>query len=293
MNNLLDIRTLALTNGIVCISLAMCMVLVAVTRKTYPGFLEWTGASVANGIGMVLLGLRDIWPDLLTVIVSNALLMSALSLVVLGLARFTGAKSRVVFCVAPVAAVIVSFAYFTYLRVDVDLRIVVFSLIGAAVLGHGVYIERTKYAVSGMRRNGLLAAALILNTAWYLIRAILTYAFDRNIVDFMFGGSLQTGSFLVFLVWSIWMTAVLIMANAQRLEHELQGAQREIRTLSDLLPICASCKKIRASDGAWHNIETYIRARTGTEFSHSICPDCEKKLYPEYQNEEPDGTDKA
>jgi hypothetical protein len=55
---------------------------------------------------------------------------------------------------------------------------------------------------------------------------------------------------------------------------------REIRHLEGFLPICASCKKIRDSHGNWLQIESYIRDHSEAEFSHGICPDCAKKLYP-------------
>lgn len=62
---------------------------------------------------------------------------------------------------------------------------------------------------------------------------------------------------------------------------ELQDALSEIKTLSGLLPICASCKKIRDDTGYWSQIEVYIRDHSNAEFSHGICPDCVRELYPE------------
>ncbi|MBT8352169.1 MAG: hypothetical protein KJO26_13185 [Deltaproteobacteria bacterium] len=67
---------------------------------------------------------------------------------------------------------------------------------------------------------------------------------------------------------------------------ELKDALREVKTLSGLLPICASCKKIRDDGGYWNQIESYIRDRSEAEFSHSICPECSKKLYSELSKEE-------
>jgi PAS domain-containing protein len=64
--------------------------------------------------------------------------------------------------------------------------------------------------------------------------------------------------------------------------HNLQEALTNIKTLRGLLPICAACKKIRDDKGYWNQIESYIRDHSEAEFSHSICPDCAKKLYPEY-----------
>jgi len=62
---------------------------------------------------------------------------------------------------------------------------------------------------------------------------------------------------------------------------ELKDALTEVKTLSGLLPICASCKKIRDDSGYWNQIESYISDHSKAEFSHCICPDCAKKLYPE------------
>ena len=60
----------------------------------------------------------------------------------------------------------------------------------------------------------------------------------------------------------------------------LRGALDQIRTLSGLLPICASCKKIRNDEGYWTQIESYVTAHSEAKFSHGICPECFKKLYP-------------
>jgi PAS domain S-box-containing protein len=65
----------------------------------------------------------------------------------------------------------------------------------------------------------------------------------------------------------------------EKLIGELQGAIAKVRTLSGLLPICAACKKIRDDRGYWNQIETFIRDHSEAEFSHSICPDCARKLY--------------
>ena len=58
----------------------------------------------------------------------------------------------------------------------------------------------------------------------------------------------------------------------------LQLAQKEIIALRGILPICASCKKIRKDDASWHQIEGYIRDHSNVEFTHGICPDCLKSF---------------
>jgi len=67
----------------------------------------------------------------------------------------------------------------------------------------------------------------------------------------------------------------------EKLIVELQSALHEVKTLSGLLPICSSCKKIRDDQGYWEQIEVYIRDHSDAEFTHGICPGCARKLYPE------------
>ena len=63
--------------------------------------------------------------------------------------------------------------------------------------------------------------------------------------------------------------------------RKLEDALMQVKLLSGFLPICASCKRIRDDKGYWNQIESYISAHSEAEFSHGICPECAKKLYPE------------
>lgn len=71
-----------------------------------------------------------------------------------------------------------------------------------------------------------------------------------------------------------------ILKEKERLIKELKTAQEDIQVLSGLIPICASCKKIRDDQGYWHQVETYISRRSRADFSHSLCPECTSTLYP-------------
>lgn len=63
-------------------------------------------------------------------------------------------------------------------------------------------------------------------------------------------------------------------------EHE-----SEIKRLRGMLPICSSCKKIRDDKGYWKQVEVYIRDHSEAQFTHGICPDCLRSLYPEYADD--------
>jgi len=66
---------------------------------------------------------------------------------------------------------------------------------------------------------------------------------------------------------------------------KLQQMIAEVKTLRGFIPICSSCKKIRDDAGYWQKIEKYIQERSEAKFSHGICPECSKKIYPEFNND--------
>jgi len=77
----------------------------------------------------------------------------------------------------------------------------------------------------------------------------------------------------------------LVIENKRLLEisekqnEELTKALDEVKKLQSLLPICANCKKVRDEEGYWNQIESYIETHTDSKFTHSICHECEEKLY--------------
>jgi hypothetical protein len=101
------------------------------------------------------------------------------------------------------------------------------------------------------------------------ILTLLGYAFSHSGVPTWIALSNRA-----LAVTAIWTTAILAWRHLQATEH--------ISVLQDLLPICASCKKIRDGKGYWSQVEHYIEAHTKTIFSHGICPECMLKWYPEF-----------
>jgi hypothetical protein len=93
-----------------------------------------------------------------------------------------------------------------------------------------------------------------------------------------------------FLIWAIGISGVFLSFRLSRGEYtershlieKLETALKDVRTLKGFIPICASCKKVRNDEGYWDQIEEYIRDRSEAEFTHGICPDCMKKLYPQF-----------
>lgn len=78
-----------------------------------------------------------------------------------------------------------------------------------------------------------------------------------------------------------------VQISNEQLISELRKATAEVKTLSGLLPVCASCKQVRDDQGYWSQLETYLKKHTEISFSHGLCLDCAHKLYPEYYDKTP------
>lgn len=70
--------------------------------------------------------------------------------------------------------------------------------------------------------------------------------------------------------------------HLKQLNEKLERALKEIKVLEEILPICTTCRKIRDDKGNWAPLETYIQTHTDTYFSHGVCPECAKKIYPDW-----------
>jgi len=95
------------------------------------------------------------------------------------------------------------------------------------------------------------------------------------------------------LIWLMGMIGTVLSFFIMRREQEkrlniirqLQSSINEVKTLKGLIPICASCKSVRNDEGYWDQIEKYVSDHSDADFSHSICPVCMEKLYPEFADE--------
>jgi GAF domain-containing protein len=76
-----------------------------------------------------------------------------------------------------------------------------------------------------------------------------------------------------------------VQAEREKLIVELQDSLARVKTLEGLIPICANCKKVRDDQGYWQEVEGYISQHSNADFSHGICPDCARRLYPDFYNE--------
>jgi preprotein translocase subunit YajC len=87
--------------------------------------------------------------------------------------------------------------------------------------------------------------------------------------------------YFVFLAMRKWRQAAKANQELRRMNQALKEAAEEIQQLQGIIPICARCKNIRDDEGYWQKVEEYIRSRANVRFTHGLCPECFKILYPE------------
>lgn len=109
-------------------------------------------------------------------------------------------------------------------------------------------------------------------------RELANQLLQKGAQDYLDKGSLNTQLLLRSIQYAI---------EREKLIRELKTAKQHISDLAKLIPICASCHQIRDDKGSWERLEKYFEERGMAEFTHSICPDCMHKLYPELYGDKP------
>lgn len=286
MGNLLDIRTLLFVNGVISFVLFMTLSYIYTTRKTYPGFREWVIAFFIFFGSLILIGLRGLVPDNLSVVAGNLFVVAYIMLIHYGLVLFTGSKQKMGWYIFALTFMLITFVYFTHFSPNVNIRIIIISGIIALYCIHCVMIAYKRLPLILKDRNWLLILALSLMTFQYALRFFFTLFLEDRISDFMKAGTFHGVTLIVTMAANILIALGLIIVNLQKVEQGFLMARNEIKTLKGFLPICSSCKKIRDDKGYWTQIEAYIREHSEAEFSHGLCPDCMKRLYPDFAEKE-------
>lgn len=281
MTAALDIRSLSLAAAVVSLVLCIFLLYFQATRRTYPGFRLWATGSLAMGSGMILLALRGLIPDFLSVLIANILIVTELVLIRRGLAAFAGQQPAPWPDAAFLALYTILIGWFTYFQPDTAARVILLSASFASYLAWSALVAAGPVARLLGSRNWLLLVSMSLLAVCYALRVALTLLGPPTPQDLLAPSPLLAATITISLGLHILIINGLVMLNVQRLEMELTAAQGEVTLLSGLLPICSGCKRIRDENGGWQPVEAYISHRSEAKFTHGICPDCLQKHYPE------------
>ncbi|WP_243303859.1 hypothetical protein [Geothrix oryzisoli] len=272
----LDVRTLCFASGAAVLSLALVMTYVWRQRRTYAGFGQWTLSAWSACLGTILLGERGHLPDVLSIVIANLALYLATTLVLTGLVTFTGARVRAARYAALVGLVMALIVVFAYVHPSLRFRQIVFSFTAGGLCLRAAQIARRRLPVVLADANVLVTATLFVMGTVYVLRGVASLAAPPPHEDFLAPSMSQVVALLLFLTGEACVYGGLMVVNAQRVERDLQNSVEECQVLRGILPICATCKKIRDDRGAWNQMESYIRQHSAVEFTHGICPDCAK-----------------
>ncbi len=147
--------------------------------------------------------------------------------------------------------------------------------------GFAVYIMIVAAGIFMTTARSIIITCLMLILSW-----TLAVSFRGTLPDFG-----REAMMLIAAVFGAYFFFIMRKRSATRLgryqlleqkyKETLEDALSHIETLSGLLPICASCKSIRVEGNQWTALELYVKERSEIEFTHSVCPTCHEKLYPE------------
>jgi hypothetical protein len=291
----MDIKTLLLAAVLVTTVYGCGFSLYKTDQKTFPGFGFWIASFFIFSLGYLSLLVRESIPLYLSIIAGNLCFAYGVLLRLDGVYRFTKNKSLKKGYYLTLVPFILSIGFFYFVVPDIVVRNLIISIYAAVIALVISYI--------------LTTTAPPLNKKFYYTAALLSALIGLSMVigpilitrpptaSIFTMGNRYAIQYLLFLSYEISWGFCLLMMNSQRLEDELRKSEKDLRvsniqlekvirekiTLSGLLPICSHCKKIRDDKGYWNQLEAYIEIHSEADFSHSICPECATKYYPDIQ----------
>jgi len=253
---------------------------VLMVRRVHRGFGAWTLAQVVALAGVALSTARGSVPDALSVVGGNVLLVVGWRLVLEGFVRFHGLPRRIPPWVDGLVIALLGGFLAATLDAPVNGRVVAVEAVSA------FFLLRAALEPLASPETSRSPAQRALSTLWLLsgVASIARAGWAASAPPYQHlwqeGGTLVASVLLAGGINSAAAFLVLYL-HFERSEDQLKAALSEVKTLSGLLPICASCKNVRDDRGYWKRIEAYLATHSDLEFSHGICPACYARLYPE------------
>jgi hypothetical protein len=247
----------------------------------------WASGFLLRSISFVLIFLRDRIPDFFSIPLANALLLAGLVLIAWGIEAYSGQRLHYGLGLAWIVVSLV-LAIVTYMQPSYNIRAFIVSILHMVIYG-GIAVKLMRLHGDGVRLQQTMIAVLFLCSAVAMgTRSLLSILGPVQNSLFVSTPPSAIGfleSFLMPICVAIGLLSML--ARKTQVERErtigaLEAALAQVKTLSGLLPICSSCKKIRDENGHWQEVENYVGNHSEVDFSHGICPECAAKLYPDF-----------
>lgn len=295
-----DIPTIIIFASIITIFMGIALAFYEVSQKTYPGFRFWIIGTFILAFGFQLILFRTFLPLWFSIISSSFAFMLGSIFKWESASRFFNDKKLKFYIYVTPFIFTGIIAYFYFVENNIVIRNLVLSthLFVVSSLAFFEFINPKTTAASFLQK--ITGAVLALYGISIMSRAVFWY-FNPSSTIFD-AGMFHGVYFIAITIFDLGLGIFFMMINSQRVEEELNDSKNdlkdsvnrlekalaEIKTLTGLLPICATCKKIRDDKGYWNQIENYIESHSQAMFSHGICPDCANRLYkktkPQKQN---------
>ena len=227
----LDIRTLTFISMLTTLFLSVIMIFVWRNHKTYTGFGFWAISNSTVAVGFMLIALRGTLPDFLTILTANTLVLGSLLLSFEGIRRFRSLADRKFLSFGFVLLQIPLLGYFTYVEKSIIFRIIIISLINAAVsflCAYELLRNHSKERLSAYRQVGFI---FILYSVFTIARAIFTYLYS-DIRDLFVADWIQSLTFMATILFTIAWAFCYIILNAERTQQKLQETQIELEKIA-------------------------------------------------------------
>ncbi len=261
------------------------------TMHVYRGFHFWTLSSLFNCVAMsffIFGPSGDSVPHYMGYIIS----FISLLLLPYGLKRFGKVEDHHGFIFFSILLFlgVTSLLFLLPYSVNENISIAMyFSIIPVFMLS--IYYAIHKSAIHNSLRKRLVITTFITGIILITLRLILTILSARS--DILDHSYYKQWLNIAIDINSTGIYFGLIILNFRKTEADLRESVEREDVLEGLIPICAECNKIRDDSGYWNQLESYISSHSDAKFSHSICPTCVQKLYPDMIKYKDDGIDSA
>lgn len=288
-------KTLYVCNLALSLFLGMALLFFRTWLKTYAGFGLWVASMFLVAAGHVSVLLRLAGPLYLSIVLNNLFFTLTVLFRLGGMLKFLRDRElpKAVYVLVPLLE-LAAVSYFHLVFDWYAMRVLILSSVLTVVVVAMAYLlfHRASKADKTLLYRGMGWMCLAFGVIFILRSSVLF--FDRSIGMFTHEALHSFYLLAIVVIESAWAMGFLMM-NSKRMEDDLLQSQdelshtitklekslTEVKTLSGLLPICAHCKKVRDDQGYWKQIEEYISERSDADFSHGICPECARKLYPQ------------
>ncbi len=223
-----DLRSLILSLCVVAVTLTLCMGYFLRERKTYPGFLNWTIGILLFSIGIFFIGLWEVLPDFISIILANTLILSSLIVFYSGFPAFVQKKIHLYSHLPVLIIYTFCLSFFTYIIPGLLIRII---LISAFLIIYFLFIIRILFKdirpLIG-KNNAILAGTLIAFIVFLVFRAGYNLAIEVMGMEHSPGLIMANFVPLILIALLIFLIIGLIQLNYQRLEKEFFDTYKDI-----------------------------------------------------------------